>query len=130
MEKAKKENEEATGKVLQELEMERTKKREEQAAEDAIKEEEKEKAERLLQEQRAAEEQEEKEELYNIRNHKSAEQTAPWCTGMSEEQMRHIIQWIKTMRDTDPLMQGVIKDDVILDKEEIKHGQMETAGHK
>eukprot|EP00972_Heterocapsa_arctica_P048632 7168059-Heterocapsa_arctica.AAC.1 len=49
---------------------------------------------------------------------------------MSDDQMRHIIRWIKTLKDTDPMMQGLVKDEEILYKEEAKHGMVEINGHK
>jgi hypothetical protein len=83
-EKNKKENEADTDKVLQELELQKANKRAEQAAEEANKQQEKDKADKLQQEMKAEEEREEKDEINKIRNHKTAEQTAPWCTNMAE----------------------------------------------
>eukprot|EP00972_Heterocapsa_arctica_P104840 15449188-Heterocapsa_arctica.AAC.1 len=102
-----KEDKDATAKAQQAHESEQAKKRADQEVEDAKKQEEKEKMDKYLQEQKAEDEQEEKEVVNSIRNHKTSEKTAPWCTDMSDEQTRHIIRWIKTLEDTDPMMQGL-----------------------
>jgi hypothetical protein len=104
--------------------------RAENAVEEENKQKEKENADKVLLEAKTEEEREEKDEINKIRNHKTAEQTAPWCTNMEEEHMRNIIRWLHKLSDTDPLLLGAIKDEKILDMEEINHGQIEIAGHK
>eukprot|EP00972_Heterocapsa_arctica_P113420 16437052-Heterocapsa_arctica.AAC.1 len=100
-------------------------------------EENKKKAEEAAQEkavmEKAMEEQNnqaEKEEINNIREHKTSEKTAPWSTTMTEEHMRLIVRWIRNLKEDDLVFKGVITQYMILDKEEAEHTTVEKYAHQ
>eukprot|EP00972_Heterocapsa_arctica_P093218 13752175-Heterocapsa_arctica.AAC.1 len=66
------------------MELQRENMRAVKAAEEENKQKEKENDDKVLLEAKTEEEREMKDEISKIKNHKTAEQTAPWCTNMEE----------------------------------------------
>eukprot|EP00972_Heterocapsa_arctica_P032329 4765798-Heterocapsa_arctica.AAC.1 len=49
---------------------------------------------------------------------------------MTEEHMRLIVRWIRNLEEEDPVFEGAIKEDMILDKEETEHTMIEKCAHQ
>eukprot|EP00972_Heterocapsa_arctica_P090619 13370511-Heterocapsa_arctica.AAC.1 len=48
---------------------------------------------------------------------------------MTEEHMKAKVRWFRTLDTKDPVYEGTIKDDTILEKEEMTHSRMEKHVH-